>query len=94
MVSQQLIPRADRKGRALAAEVLVNSPAIENLIASNQLDRISEHIASSTDYYQMQTMNQALLKLTNAGTITAADAIKASSHPGELTQLLSGIVRE
>ncbi len=94
VVSQQLVPRADRKGRALAAEVLVNSPAIENLIANNQVDRIAELIASSTDYYQMQTMNQALLKLTESGVITAADAIKASSHPGELTQLLSGIVRE
>jgi twitching motility protein PilT len=93
VVSQQLVVRADKKGRALAAEVMVNSPAIEEAILTNDLNRVSELISTSSHYYQMQTMDQALFKLCQAQIITPAEAIKSSASPGELTQLLSGIVR-
>jgi twitching motility protein PilT len=94
VISQQLVMRADKKGRILAAEVMVNSPAIEAAIMENQVERIPELISSSNHYYQMQSMDQSLLKLCQSGVITPTEAIKASSRPAELTQLLSGIVRD
>jgi len=94
LVSQTLLPRADKKGRVLAAEVLVNSPAMASVIAENRLDQISELIASSSDYYQMQTLNKALHRLVRSGAITATEALGVSPRPGELEQLLAGIVRD
>ncbi|MFN7683877.1 MAG: type IV pilus twitching motility protein PilT, partial [Oligoflexia bacterium] len=94
VVTQQLVARADKKGCVLAAEVLVNSPAIESLILENQVERLQDMIATSNDYYQMRTMNQALLQLCQEGVITKAEALKCSTQPGELNQLLSGIVRD
>jgi twitching motility protein PilT len=94
VVSQQLVMRSDKKGRVLAAEVMVNSPGMEELILKNEGEKIHDLIASSNHYYQMQTMNQALLRLCEAGTVSHAEAIKCSPEPGELTQLLSGIVRD
>jgi twitching motility protein PilT len=94
VVAQKLVLRADGKGRTLAAEVLVKSPAIQTAIADNQLDLIHDLMASSNDYYQMQTFNQALQRLVEAGTITMSEAKSASPRPEELEQLFSGIVRE
>jgi twitching motility protein PilT len=92
--SQQLVMRADKKGRVLAAEVLVNSPAMENLIHKNEVEQIRELIANSNHYYQMQTMNQALLKLCESGVVSQSEASKCSPEPDELNQMLSGIVRD
>ncbi|NDD90994.1 PilT/PilU family type 4a pilus ATPase, partial [bacterium] len=94
VVAQQLVPRHSGEGRVLAAEVMVNSPAIQDAIAENALDRIPELMANSNDYYQMQTLNQALLKLVGSGAITLDEARKISPRPEELDQSLSGIVRD
>lgn len=93
VVSQQLISRAGGAGRVLAAEVMVGSPAIQEAISENSLDRIAQLVATSNDYYGMQTMNQSLQRLVEAGQITPADALRASPRPEELEQVLSGIVR-
>ncbi|MBU6374798.1 MAG: PilT/PilU family type 4a pilus ATPase [Bdellovibrionales bacterium] len=93
VVAQQLVPRSSGDGRVLAAEVMVNSPAIQEAIAENALDRVAELMASSNDYYQMQTLNQALLRLIESEAITLTEAKKISPRPEELDQSLSGIVR-
>ncbi len=94
VISQQLIPRADGSGRVLAAEVMVKSPTIENQILKNELDQIQGAIANSNTYYHMQTLNQALYRLAKQGAISTNDALAASPQPDELSQQLSGIVRE
>jgi twitching motility protein PilT len=94
VVSQQLIVRANGSGRVPACEVMVKSPAIESYILKNELDRIPDAIANSNNYYKMQTMNQALEKLVTAGTITADEALKASSNPDDLKLRFSGVARE
>ena len=91
---QQLVPRADGSGMVLVTEVMVNSPAIEGYIMRNELDRIPEAIASSSNYYKMQTMNQALEKLIRTRTITLEEAVKSSSNPDDLKLRMSGIDRE
>lgn len=91
---QQLLPRADGKGLTLVTEVMIKSPAIENYILKNELERISDAMANSKDYYQMQTMNQALEKLILAGIITLEEGLQASSNPDDLKLRLSGVDRE
>jgi twitching motility protein PilT len=94
IVSQQLILSADGNSRVVASEVMVKSPTIENCILKNELDKIPSVIASSRNYYKMQTMNQSLEKLVNSGQVSFDEAIKASSNPDDLRLLFSGMVRE
>ncbi len=94
VVAQQLVVRADGSGRIPACEVMVKSPVIEQFILRNELDRINEAIASSTTYYKMQSMNQALEKLVSTGTITSEEALKSSNNPDDLRLRLSGVSRE
>ncbi|MCM2322302.1 MAG: type IV pilus twitching motility protein PilT [Oligoflexia bacterium] len=94
VVSQQLLVRSDGAGRVPACEVMVKSPAIENYILRNEVEKLPEAIGTSNNYYKMQTMNQALEKLVNAGTITAEEAIKSTSNPDDLRLRLSGLTRE
>ena len=42
--SQQLIPRADKRGRIAALEILINTPAVSNLIRQGKLDQLENAI--------------------------------------------------
>ncbi len=94
IVSQQLVITTDGSGRVPACEVLVKSPTIENYLLKDERERIPEAIASSSNHYKMQTMNQSLEKLVNAGKISAEEALKASPNPADLRLILSGVARE
>ena len=94
VISQQLVMKADRTGRVPACEVMIKSPVIESYILKNEMDRIAEAIATSTSYYNMQTMNQALHALVNAGTITIEEALKSSNSPDDLKLIVAGLSRE
>jgi twitching motility protein PilT len=94
VVSQQLLTRADGNGRIVACEVMVKSPAIENFILKNELDRIFEAISNSNSYYKMQSMNQALEKLVHNNQITLEEALKSSPNPDDLKLRLAGVNRD
>jgi len=94
VVSQQLILRADNTSRVPACEIMIKSPAIENYIFKNELEKIPDAIANSNNYYKMQSTNQALEKLVRAETITAEAALRASPQPEDLKLRLSGMIRE
>jgi twitching motility protein PilT len=91
IVSQQLISRADGTGRVPACEVLVKSPTIEHYIMKQKLELIGDAIATSNDYYKMQTMNQSLAQLVRGGSIGLEEALKSSFSPEDLRLMLSGI---
>ncbi len=91
VVSQRLVPRADGKGRVVAAEVMVNSPNVRDLIAEGKTSQIEKAIASSGDYYQMQTFNQSLAKLIQDRSVTEEAGFAASTNPGDLRLLVRGI---
>ncbi len=93
VISQQLIARVDGSGRALACEVLVKSPHVESLILRNELAQIPDAIASSGDYYQMQSMNASLARLVKKGIVALEEALKCTSSPDDLKLMLSGIER-
>jgi twitching motility protein PilT len=80
ILSQQLIPRADGKGRVAAVEVLVNTERVKTRIADpDALGKIVEDIAEG-DFFGMRSYDQAILKLYDSGEITfeAAQAHAAS----------------
>lgn len=88
IISQQLIPHASGKGRCLATEVLVPTPAIRNLIREDKVHQIYSSMQVGQSRSFMQTMNQSLFLLYRAGSITLDDAISRSSDPEELRTMI------
>lgn len=74
VVSQSLIPRADKSGRVLATEVLVATPAVRNIIRDNNLHLLYTSIETGRRE-GMVSMDQCLLSLYQKGIITYDAAI-------------------
>jgi len=83
IVTQSLLPRMSGTGRALAAEVVVCTPAISALIREGKIHQIYSLIQAGQKY-GMQTMNQSLVNLYNRKEISYEDALGRSSDPKEL----------
>jgi twitching motility protein PilT len=91
VLSQRLLPRADGAGRVAAVEVLINSPHTSELIREGKTVELQDAIAGSKSYYQMQTFNQALIRLVQDGLITAEVALEFTDAPGDLRLMLRGV---
>jgi twitching motility protein PilT len=88
VIAQQLIPKKNGRGRALALEVLLFSPAIRNLIREDKIHQIYSMMQTGQAKYGMQTMNQSLLELYKKGIISYEDALGRSTNVEELIQML------
>lgn len=88
VITQQLIPRLGDKGRALAAEVLVCTPAISALIREKKIHQIYS-LMQAGQKFGMQTMNQALYRLYVTRQISLEEALGRSPDVSELEQMLS-----
>jgi len=73
VISQQLVPRADRRGRAAALEILINVPAVSNLIRQGKLDQL-ENTMQSGAQHGMRTMDSAIQELLEKGVISGRAA--------------------
>ncbi|MEN3013976.1 MAG: type IV pilus twitching motility protein PilT [Endomicrobiia bacterium] len=87
VLAQQLLLHISGKGRVLACEVLVATPAVRNLIREGKPEQIFTLIQTGAKF-GMQTMNQALADLYQRRLISLEEAISASSDPEELKKLL------
>jgi twitching motility protein PilT len=85
---QQLIPMRDGRGRAMAMEIMVVTPAIRNLIREEKIHQIYSAMQAGQKY-GMQTMNQSLVNLVQRGKISRDDALNRTTNPQELVQLLA-----
>jgi twitching motility protein PilT len=73
IISQQLVPRADGKGRVLALETLTNTPAVANVIREAKTYMLPGIIQTGKKQ-GMQLMNDALAALRDRGVITPEEA--------------------
>jgi len=89
VIAQQLIPRLDGTGRALAVEFMISTPAIRNLIREDKIHQIYSQMQVGQSKHGMQTMNQSLLSLFLRKQISLDDALGWSSDPEELRQMIS-----
>lgn len=87
VVVQQLIPRADGKGRQICLEIMLNNPAIRALIRSEKLEQIPSMIEIGAGE-GMVTMNQSLYRLLRRNIISADMALKRSSNQEGLQRLI------
>jgi twitching motility protein PilT len=91
IVTQQLLPRADGNGRAVATEVLVPTPAVRNLIREGKTHQIYSALQTGGSH-GMQTMDSSLAELVRKHVISRELAEARSSTPEELRRLM-GTVR-
>jgi twitching motility protein PilT len=84
VVSQRLLPRADGNGRAVAAEILIVTPAVRDMIADGKrIGEIRDYIADGRDQYGMQTFDQHLADLVQEDVVTFDTAMAAATNPSD-----------
>jgi len=90
VISQQLLPRTDKKGRIAVFEIMVATPAIANLIREKKTYRIVSEIQTGIKY-GMKTMDQSLLEVYYRGIIDREVAIDASYDGEQLEKQMKAI---
>ncbi|MFT7723076.1 MAG: PilT/PilU family type 4a pilus ATPase [Roseateles sp.] len=83
LVSQRLLPRREGKGRVAAVEILLNTPLISDLIFKGEISEIKELMKRSREQ-GMQTFDQALFDLYEAGKVTYEDALRNADSVNDL----------
>jgi twitching motility protein PilT len=77
VISQQLVPRKGEPGLVAALEIMVNTPAVSNLIRQGKLDQL-ETAMQSGGRTGMRTMDSALKDLFDQGRITGRSAYESA----------------
>jgi twitching motility protein PilU len=83
IVSQRLLPKRDGKGRAAAVEILLNTPLISDLIFKGDVHEIKDVMKKSREL-GMQTFDQHLFELYEAGIVSYEDALRNADSLNEL----------
>jgi twitching motility protein PilT len=87
VISQQLIPRADGKGRVLALEILTNTPAVANVIREARTYMLPGIIQTGKKQ-GMQLMDDAVVDLATREFITAEEAVARAEQKQEVKSRL------
>ena len=89
VVSQRLVPTPDGNGRVATCEILRMTGRVRDMILNaDETGRLPEVIKEGT-YYGMQSFDQALLKHTQDGRVSMADAMRAATHPHDFKLLVA-----
>jgi twitching motility protein PilT len=87
--TQQLLPTADGRGRAVACEVMVATPAIRNLIREGKVHQIYSMLQAG-GRFGMVTTDMSLAQLVRNRTITLDIALERCANEEDLRRLLNG----
>ncbi|WP_045224301.1 PilT/PilU family type 4a pilus ATPase [Methyloterricola oryzae] len=87
IVAQQLIRRADGKGRYPAVEILLNTPLASDHIRKGEVHKLKELMKQSREQ-GMQTFDQALYDLYKAGKISYEDALHSADSKNEVRLMI------
>jgi len=92
VISQRLIPRADRQGRVPAVEVLINTAYVRDAIIDKEKTHlIPGAIASGTSQYGMQTFDQSIFSLYQQGQVELEEALRWASNVDDFKLKVGGI---
>lgn len=91
IVSQRLVPKADKLGMVPAIEIMVNNERIKELIREGRSNDIADVVRNNQDTYGMQTFDQSLLGLLEKGVITLDTAMAAATSPQDFALIVSGV---
>jgi twitching motility protein PilT len=88
IVTQQLLPLPNGRGRAVAAEVLVATPAVRNLIREGKTHQIYSSMQAGGKF-GMQTMDMSLAHLVRRNVISMEVALERCANEEDLRRLAS-----
>ena len=92
IVSQRLVRRSDAEGRVPAVEVMITTSYIRECILVPEKTRaIRDAISSGTSQYGMQTFDQSLWDLFQAGLVNYETALESASNADEFKLRMQGI---
>jgi twitching motility protein PilT len=86
VVSQQLLPTANRPGRVAALEIMINTPAVANLIRQGKIDQLETAIQSGGSI-GMKSMDSALMDLVEKGEISGEEAYLQANNKQKFEQV-------
>jgi len=86
VVSQQLLPTKHKPGRVAALEVLINTPAVANLIRQGKLDQLETAMQSGGNA-GMRTMDSALMELVEKAFVSGRDAYQQANDKTKFERL-------
>ncbi len=92
IVSQQLLTTADETGRAAAAEVMIATPAVSNLIREDKTHQIQSMIQTGAKY-GMVSMDNSIAALCISGRISRSEAAMYAMEPENLNGILTAAGR-
>ena len=87
IVTQTLLPKATGRGRVMAAEILVVTPAIRALIRDDKVHQIYSSMQAGKKF-GMQTLNDALYQLYMAREVSADECLRVSGDPTEFQRMI------
>ncbi len=87
IVAQQLVPRADGKGRHAVVEILLNTPLTSDIIRKGQVHKLKELMKRSNEQ-GMITFDQALVILYRDDIITYEEALKHADSANEVRLMI------
>jgi twitching motility protein PilT len=87
VLSQTLLRSTDGRSRVMAMEIMLGIPAISNLIREGKTHQMATIIQGGASM-GMQTLDQHLKTLLQAGKITYEEAIQKAKEPRELAQMV------
>ncbi|WP_128425966.1 type IV pilus twitching motility protein PilT [Gudongella oleilytica] len=87
VISQQLLPKGDGKGRVAAHEIMIATPAIRNLIREDKIHQIDTSIQTGGKF-RMQTMDSSLVDLYNRGLLRKDIALTQAVNQEEIKKYI------
>src|SRR6202044_346405 len=92
IISQRLVRRCDSEGRVPAVEVMITTAYIRECVLVPEKTRsIREAIAAGTSQYGMQTFDQSLWDLFQAGLVNYETALESASNADDFKLRMQGI---
>ncbi|MBU3198845.1 type IV pilus twitching motility protein PilT [Clostridium estertheticum] len=88
IISQQLIPKITEKGRVAALEVMISTPAIQNLIREGKTHQLQSCVQTGGKY-GMKTMDMSISDLYKRSVISKEDAITYSVDNEMMVRMLA-----
>ncbi|HJP56177.1 MAG TPA: type IV pilus twitching motility protein PilT [Gemmatimonadales bacterium] len=87
VLTQTLLQKARGRGRCMASEIMVATPAIRAMIRDDKIHQIYSSMQSGKKF-GMQTMNDALYQLYVNREVTQEECLRVSSDPNEFLRMI------
>src|SRR5207248_658676 len=92
IVTQTLLQKAKGRGRVMACEILIMTPAVRALIRDEKIEQIPSMMQAGKKH-GMQTLNDALYQLYVGREVTKDECLRVTSTPNEFLRMIGGQVR-